>query len=364
MYKRQQGVRLVRPFTGPYSVVNGVIWPYLDVEPRWYRFRLLNAANMRPYSLRFEDEHGERVPAGTVHQIGADAGLLPAPTAVDADLVVLPAERVDLLVDFRALAGRRVRITNRYATPPVPHVMEFRVGDGRVRDEFRLPPVVSGSFTRVTDQDLAGRPERLVMVTPVSPPDAQLWEMERTDPPTGPLPIDGIVQIQEDDGSVSTYRRIATLPSEPVNYYVERDSWERWSFLSLEPAAGAFPHPMHLHATSFQVLAREAWDVRGFQYFRLADGVSFGGGTVTPIKRVGVRQVGPGERGWKDVTSLSPGEKVTVAARFTGVSGRYVYHCHNYEHEDMAMMRPFVVMPSAVLAMDPHRGHDGTGGAH
>ncbi|WP_020667597.1 multicopper oxidase family protein [Amycolatopsis nigrescens] len=354
-----EGVRLVRPFTGPYSVVNGVIWPYFEVEPRWYRFRLLNASNMRPYSLRFVDEAGNRIPPGTIQQIGADAGLLPAPVPVDTDLVVLPAERVDLLVDFKALRGKKIRVTNQYATPPVPYVLEFRVGGGPVSDGFRLPAKVSTSFTKVTEKDLAAAPERLVMVTPVAPPDAQMWEMEQTEPPPGPLPVDGIVQIAGDDGTVTTYRRIATLPTEAVNYYVARDSWERWSFLSLEPAAGAFPHPMHLHATAFQVLSREAWDVTGFRYFRLPDGVRFGGGTVTPIKRKGPGVVKPGEQGWKDVVSLSPGEKITVAPRFTGVSGRYVYHCHNYEHEDMAMMRPFVVMPAEVLQMDPHRpgGH-------
>ncbi len=55
---------LVRPFTGPFTLVNGVIWPHLDVEARWYRFRVLNAANNRPYRLRVVDEEGEPIPAG------------------------------------------------------------------------------------------------------------------------------------------------------------------------------------------------------------------------------------------------------------------------------------------------------------
>ncbi|MBK1783699.1 multicopper oxidase family protein [Prauserella cavernicola] len=355
-----EGVRLVRPFTGPYSVVNGVIWPHLDVEPRWYRFRLLNAANMRPYSLSFADEDGNPMPEGSVVQIGADAGLLPTPVTVDGDLIITPAERIDLLVDFSAVRGRKIRVTNEFATPPVPYVMEFRVGNRGRGDSFSVPGTLSKSFTKVTEQQLADTPERLVMVTPVSPPDGQMWEMERTEAPSAPLPVDGIVQIEQPGGEVVTYRRTARMPNEVVNYYVEGESWERWTFLSLEPSAGAFPHPMHLHATAFQVIEREQWDVSGFQYFRLEDGESWGGGTVTPIKRVEVDEIPPEERGWKDVVQLWPGQRIVVAPHFTNVNGRYVYHCHNYEHEDMGMMRPFVVMPSAVLRMDPHGG----GGHH
>ncbi|GAA3544186.1 multicopper oxidase domain-containing protein [Amycolatopsis ultiminotia] len=359
-----EGVRLVRPFTGPYSLVNGVIWPFLEAEPRWYRFRLLNASNMRPYSLRFEDEQGNRVPAGSVVQIGADAGLLPEPVTVDDDLVITPAERVDLLVDFSALRGKKIRVRNQFATPPVPWVLEFRVGGAPVHDPFRLPAKVSPSFRRVTDADLKSVPERVVVATPVSPPDAQLWEMERTEAPKGPLPVDGIVQIQQDDGSVVTYRRVASMPSDAVQFTVTRDSWERWTFYNVEPEAGAFPHPMHLHACSFQVLGKEKWDVSGFRYFKLADGVSWGGGTATPIKRVQVEQIPAGEQAWKDVVQMWPGQKVTIAPRFAGVSGRYVYHCHTYEHEDMTMMRPFVVMPPEVLRMDPHNGGGMAGGGH
>ncbi|MBB4685800.1 multicopper oxidase family protein [Amycolatopsis jiangsuensis] len=357
-----EGVRLVRPFTGPYSLVNGVIWPYAEVQPRWYRFRLLNASNMRPYSLRFEDEQGNRVPAGTVRQIGADAGLFPAPVTVDGDLVITPAERADLLVDFSALRGKKIRVRNGFATPPVPWVMEFRVGGSPVRDPFRLPAKVSLSFRRVTDAELESVPERVVVVTPVSPPDAQMWEMERTEAPEGPLPIDGIVQVQQGDGSVVTYRRVASMPSDAVQFTVARDSWERWTFFNVEPAAGAFPHPMHLHACSFQVLGKEKWDVSGFRYFKLADGKSWGGGTATPIKRTQAEEIPRGERAWKDVVPMWPGQKVSIAPQFARVSGRYVYHCHTYEHEDMAMMRPFVVMPPEVLAMDPHTGGGGMAG--
>ena len=55
------------------------------------------------------------------------------------------------------------------------------------------------------------------------------------------------------------------------------------------------------------------------------------------------RDPGPGDHGWKDTVDLLPGETCEVAVRFTDHAGRYVFHCHNLEHEDMAMMANFSV---------------------
>lgn len=72
-------------------------------------------------------------------------------------------------------------------------------------------------------------------------------------------------------------------------------------------------HPIHLHEVQLQVLSR------------------------------GGKAPGPYDHGWKDVIDLRPAEEATIAARFTGYSGRYVFHCHNLEHEDMAMMGNLVI---------------------
>jgi len=69
------------PGTGPFTLVNGVIWPHLDVEPRWYRFRMLNASNFRPYTFELRDEHGAPV-NNALYQIGTDSGLLRAPPSL------------------------------------------------------------------------------------------------------------------------------------------------------------------------------------------------------------------------------------------------------------------------------------------
>lgn len=73
-----------------------------------------------------------------------------------------------------------------------------------------------------------------------------------------------------------------------------------------------FHHPVHLHLAPFQVLSR------------------------------GISGPGPFDAGWKDTIDLRPAEEAAIAIRFDGYPGKYVFHCHNLEHEDMAMMGNFV----------------------
>lgn len=47
---------------GDTAVVNGAVWPYLEVEPRRYRLRFLNTSNSRTYNLHFQNEDGTDVP--------------------------------------------------------------------------------------------------------------------------------------------------------------------------------------------------------------------------------------------------------------------------------------------------------------
>jgi spore coat protein A len=89
---------------GEVPVVNGKIFPYLDVEPRKYRFRVLNAANGRVFRLS--------VPTGVeVYQIGADQGLLASPVLV-TELVLAPGERADLVIDFSPHRGRHLLLSS------------------------------------------------------------------------------------------------------------------------------------------------------------------------------------------------------------------------------------------------------------
>lgn len=114
---RQDGIRI--PFFGPFTLVNRVIWPHLEVDACWYRFRLLNASNQRAYDLVLSDQDGAEV-AGALHQIGTDGGLLPEPVALD-DLTLAPAERADILIDFSTFRAKSLVLANRLA-PVIPGI--------------------------------------------------------------------------------------------------------------------------------------------------------------------------------------------------------------------------------------------------
>ncbi len=74
-----------------------------------------------------------------------------------------------------------------------------------------------------------------------------------------------------------------------------------------------FSHPLHLHLVHFRVLSHSG-------------------------------RPGPWDGGYKDTIDLAPGEVANILVKFTGYRGRYVFHCHNLEHEDMAMMANFEVV--------------------
>jgi len=74
-----------------------------------------------------------------------------------------------------------------------------------------------------------------------------------------------------------------------------------------------FSHPLHLHLVHFQVLSHSG-------------------------------RPGPYDAGWKDTIDLGPGQTANILVRFAGYRGRYVFHCHNLEHEDMGMMANFEVI--------------------
>ncbi|MGW3494431.1 O-aminophenol oxidase PhsA [Streptomyces sp. NPDC001020] len=364
------------PFTGPYTTVNGRIWPYAEVDPAWYRFRLLNASNARIYDLVLVDEENTPVP-GVVHQIGSDGGLLPRPVPIDFDdalptLTAAPAERFDLLVDFRQLAGRTLRLVNKgpNQAPGVPDpegdvrypdVLEFRVRgceEAGKDDAFELPEVLSGSFRRLTHDIEHGH--RLIVLTPPATKGAgghpQIWEMTEVADARGlHLPADGIIQLTGPDGKTKTYRRTARTFNDALGFTLAEGSYEQWSFLNLAPIV----HPMHIHLADFQLLGRDAYNVTGFD--------PAVGGTRAPITFDPDTPIplAPNEQGYKDVFRVPGGQVLRVMGRFDGAYGRFMYHCHLLEHEDMGMMRPFVVMPREAMKFSheaAHGGHDGHAG--
>ena len=105
--------------TGNRILVNGVPQPYFKVGDRKYRLRILNASNSRPYDLALSNGQ-------TFLQIGTESGLLPAPVK-RTRILIGPAERVDVVIDFAKHLNQNIVLLNRAATGSLGQLMQFRV---------------------------------------------------------------------------------------------------------------------------------------------------------------------------------------------------------------------------------------------
>ncbi|KAA2258148.1 multicopper oxidase domain-containing protein [Solihabitans fulvus] len=341
-------------FRGPFTLVNGTIWPHFEVDARWYRFRVLNAANGRFYSLRLVYEDGSTVPQElmrrAVWQIGTDSGLLPEPVSIpDGGLTLAPAERADLLVDFSVFRGRKVRFVNALDDGAV---LEFRVDDQQVGDPFALPRKLSGSFVRLTHDSHPHEHRWLVLTLPASSGMPELWEMAMTDDRSlAGKATDGVIEVLLPGAKETTLlRRVAKMFEDTVNFFTDLGGWEQWNILNLGPIT----HPVHIHLTAFQLLSRDSY-VNTFEQATDPAGVPIEG-TAGPVTRAAVEPLPDNEIGWKDVIRVAPNQLATVFGRFDGGTGEFMYHCHILEHEDEGMMRPFVVMPREILDYRPMGG--------
>ncbi len=279
-------------FFGNTIVVNGKIWPYLEVEPRKYRFRILNASNLRGYDLSLSN--GE-----VFHQIGTELGFLHKSAEIKSFLLE-PAERIDLIIDFSKYSGKEIFLENNVQGPPTPGmdvIMKFKVCK-----ELKCP-------------DTSTIPHELMPPHHINP---ELARTERT------------LNLDE---TTDHYGRVLHLLndrawSDPATEKPKYDSIEIWHLVNHFD----FPHPIHVHLVHFEILGRKPFtendfDEHGNYKFKRED--------LTPPLEF--------ENGPKDVVRADPGQVTTIVMHFKEHYGDYVWHCHILEHEDNDMMRPLIV---------------------
>jgi FtsP/CotA-like multicopper oxidase with cupredoxin domain len=314
----------VPEFFGDMNLVNGVVWPFLEVEPRRYRFRLLNGANARFYNLSFSDGR-------SFIQIGSDGGYLAAPVEV-RELRLAPGERADVIVDFTGLEpGASIELRND-APAPYPggdsvdehtsRVMQFRAIAPTSPDESVVPATLDVLPT-------LGPADRTRTLTLIEVED------EATGDPLGVF-LDG--KHWGGPGSVTE------LP--------EVGSTEIWELVNLTDDA----HPIHLHLVDLRILNRQPFDADRYRtdYEAANPNIESQSATktldVAPYLQQGEQPPAANEAGWKD-TIVAPPDMVTrFIVRWTPDAGGpfpfdvtaapgYVWHCHILEHEDNEMMR-------------------------
>jgi len=360
-------------------LVNGAVYPFLEVEPRVYRFRILNASQARFFNLQLYyaiSDHPTEADISRVGpefvQIGTEGGFLPIPAIlndrprtfvidpetelpVGYNLLLGPAERADLLIDFAHVpVGSRLILYNDAPAPfpsgdPVNDYVNVGVGpDTRSMMQIRVvaPQAAMARPTAATARDSLA--QRLATLTTALAPTRSIrgrrlarWTRDLT--------------LNEDfDDSGRLIQRLGTttqsgennqgLPTWSRNYpdeateVVQAGTREIWRIFNLTGDT----HPIHFHLFSAQLLGRARFDLAT--------------PTFEPIEAL--RAPDPNELGPKETIRMNPGEVTVVAVDFalpevpftvpssprTG-GHEYVWHCHILEHEEHDMMRPLVVMP-------------------
>jgi FtsP/CotA-like multicopper oxidase with cupredoxin domain len=293
-------------FFGDVIVVNGKSWPYLNVEPRRYRFRFLDACNARMLGLRLADDAGNTTgpTVPTIWQIGSDGGLLDNPVAIKSftpftldpantssspfgtpvfsspRLFFAPAERMDVIIDFSGLAGKTFTVINdaNYPFPggsvPDPAldglIMQFRVTKPLSSIDTSFNPAVAGGRLRSGSEQIPrltdgkGGLGKGVKVNNAR----RLVLIEEEDPDTG-APVKVLINNTHWNGSTPMgmydWQDGQPIPeSLPFNNgtinvteFPQIGSTEIWEFVNLTPDA----HPIHIHLIQFQVISRQVLNV-------------------------------------------------------------------------------------------------------
>jgi len=306
--EEEQPVPTILPeFFGDFILVNGMAWPVLDVEPRQYRFRVLNGSDSRFYNLFLSSPQ-------VILQIGSDNGLLPAAVPL-SKMLVGPGERKDIVLEFSdpALWGQTIIMRNNAKTP-------FPKG--------------SAVDPRTTGRIMAFRVNKpLNMLYPLTPLPATLRA------PIAPLQTTlaarKLILFEAKDEYDRLKPMLGTVENgvlewhDPLTENPMLNSTEIWEIYNETMDA----HPIHLHLVRSQLISRQKFK---------AD-VNDENGKPSNIRLIGNPQdPGPDEQGWKDTWVMYPGEVTRIIANFD-LEGLYAWHCHILSHEDHEMMRPFYV---------------------
>ncbi len=260
-------------------LVNGALMPHHDVRAQRYRLRVLNASNFRAYNLRLTG--GVRM-----IQIATESGLMPKPIR-RSRILLGPGERAEMVVDFAAARGKRVRLLS---TPRGPGhdelgsrsyagaLMEFRVGAKRRPDRTSVP------------RELRGLPA-WVAAAPAKPSHAWVLTVG------GGLRPRWLINGRTYDPS---YVDTKVALGETVTWELHNDT--------------VVAHLLHLHHTDWYMLSRNG------------------------------RPPPQWERCLKDTFFLDPGDRVVIAGHMSDFTGKYVVHCHMLDHEDHGLMSQFEVV--------------------
>jgi blue copper oxidase len=306
-YVRQMSERMMG-FVGATLVTNGVADYTVTVARRPHRLRLLNGANSRTQLLTMS--------TGDALAVVATDGHLLAQTAMVDRLVLTPAQRSDVWIDFsRFEPGQRVQLLSADLFVESGAFMGAGSGAGPgagmggmgAAAPLQLEPIVAATFVIAGGDAAPGiAPTALAAVPTLSEADASNPASPKEFVLTSRQAAHWINGLQWQE------RQVTPLET------VEAGGVEVWEFVNRSP----MPHPMHVHGRAFRVV-RRTWD---------DDSLAAAWRTV---------EAGVIETGWRDTVLVWPGQRVRLVVPFAKHEGYFLYHCHVLEHEDAGMMRSF-----------------------
>jgi manganese oxidase len=308
-------------FLGDQMTVNLIYKPFMEVERRKYRFRILNGSVSRFFKIALSD-------GSPMIQIGNDGNLLPNPvvlTQLDEQGI---AERYDIVIDFsRYSVGQKVWMVNlaehqdgkkvdkdlsiaealsgNSPDPAVGKFLEFRIARNPAQPDISQVP-----STLIPNPDLSAIPVARERVFEFNRGAGQTTN----DPVTTFFGPWGIETDNQGGTLAADFGRISAAPR-----FGTREIW------TLKNGGGGWDHPIHIHFEECQTLARDG----------------------------SAANVPAWERGRKDVWRLRPGGEVKITLQFRDFGGMFMEHCHNTMHEDNAMLLRWEINGAGTPFLNP-----------
>lgn len=268
---------------GASVLVNGAFMPHHEVSACRHRLRILNVSQFRSYNVSLSN-------GAAMVQVGSDSGLMPKPVR-RREILIGPGERVEVIVDFAGAGGESVELRSRPHGGRNPDgsrayagaLMQFRVAPGRVPDRTRIPRRLRPlpEWAVKAGRSFDGQPDHR-------------WEVT----------IGGLFKTTWlINGRTFNPARADAFPVLGTTAV-----WEIFNRTSVA-------HVMHLHHNDWYLLTRD--------------------GRPSP----------PWEDCLKETFFVYPGERIAIAGHFSDHAGKFVIHCHMFDHEDHGLMSQFEVVP-------------------
>jgi FtsP/CotA-like multicopper oxidase with cupredoxin domain len=306
---------------GDINTINGIPFPQMNLEPKWYRFRILNAAVSRPFLFKIKDHNLNDISQRICRVIASDGGFIPSHTAFPVEgLMIGVSERYEIVCNFSNYGSRTVYFWNDFDSKIMKDVPYFCHSHLLARATFSAAPSVPNPPVFMTTLTTPTPLRPLFNVLSKADRDAGM-AMAMADQYHREFVFGRSNGMWVINGETWDSAKIAADD-------VGQNTWEVWKFKT----GGGWFHPIHMHLVDFFLLRRDREIVGG-------------------VEPVGLRT---NEIGFpKDVFYLGPSEVIYVLTRFGAHKGDYMFHCHNLVHEDHDMMRAMKIIDAQSTTKNP-----------